>query len=106
MAWRLSLRDEIPPCGKSRGGTPEGVRALQSARRTERCGGCYSASFRRSASFFDFVARVSEAKPGDRQRSWTIVPGLRCAPSGLRAERDRDGSRKNHRRGRLTKIGF
>jgi hypothetical protein len=39
----------------------------------------------------------------ERRCSRTIVPGLRFAPSGLRAEHDRDGSRF-HRRRHLTKI--
>jgi hypothetical protein len=35
-----SLWDGIIPLGESRGGTPEGERALQGARRVARCGGC------------------------------------------------------------------
>ena len=35
----------VSPSGKNRGGTPEGVRALQGARRNASCGGFGTASF-------------------------------------------------------------
>jgi len=47
----------VSPLDKSRGGTPEGERALQGARRSASCGGYGTASLRRSASFF-FLWRI------------------------------------------------
>ncbi len=59
---RLSLRKHglccalgmNSPLGESRGGTPTGVRALQGARRTERCGTCKLASAGVPLPFFLF----------------------------------------------------
>src|SRR5580700_6424150 len=66
------------PLGESRGGTPEGERALQGASRIARCGGCGPASFGVPLPFISSFL------------SWL-------------AELDRDGSRI-HRRRLLTKI--
>jgi hypothetical protein len=51
-----SLWDGIIPLGESRGGTPEGERALQGARRVARCGGCDP---RLSAFRFPFILFLS-----------------------------------------------
>jgi hypothetical protein len=53
------------PLGQNRGGTPIGERALQSARRIERCGGYGSASFGVPLSFF--LLSYIEARSSDRE---------------------------------------
>jgi hypothetical protein len=50
-----SLWDEITPLGESRGGTPEGERALQGACRIARCGGCGPAFFGVPLPFISFL---------------------------------------------------
>jgi hypothetical protein len=68
------------PSGESRGGTPEGERALQGARRSRKsCGGYGSASFGVPLSFSSFLTVVAQSA-------------------------DRDGA-GTHRRRHLTKIG-
>src|ERR1700722_1746198 len=55
--------------------------------------------------FLSFVARVERSETRERHLSFSIVPGFRSAPSGLRLfglDRDEAG---NHRRIYLTKIG-
>ena len=42
--------------------------------------------------FCSFVARMERSEIRERRCSRTVVPGLRFAPSGLRAEPDRDGT--------------
>jgi hypothetical protein len=68
------------PPGKSRGGTPEGVRALQGARRSASCGGY---GLRLTAFRFPFL-------------SWFFL--------GLRSMIVKAAGR--HRRRHLTKIGL
>jgi hypothetical protein len=63
------------PIGENRGGTPEGERALQRARRAARCGGFGTASFGVPLPFFS-VAFVRAFFPGFN--SW-----LHCLASML-----------------------
>jgi len=98
------------PLDKSRGGTPEGARALQGARRNASCGGYGTASFGVPLPFFLFVARMERSAIRNRHSSFQVVPGFRSAASGLlrlaslSCGRDRDGSR-NHRRPHPTRSG-
>src|SRR5580658_9459786 len=54
--------DEILPVAESRGGTPRGERALQSARRIERCGGYGPALIGVPLSFSSFLHSWLEAQ--------------------------------------------
>jgi hypothetical protein len=87
----------VSPLGKSRGGTPQGVRALQGARRTQvrRILVCV---FRRSAFlyFFRSPGERSETRGSARKLNHRSRMSLRS--SGLLAAHDRDGARY-HRRG-------
>ncbi len=77
--------------GQSRGGTPEGERTLQGARRNASCGGygLRLTAFRILFLFVSqFVARVSDAIPGSSGEGRKVY--------GCRAQRD--GSRSHRRR--------
>src|SRR5580704_3578839 len=75
--------DEILPSGQSRGGTPIGERALQSARRIERCGGYGPALIGVPLSFFIFLTFVAQS--ADREVPVTTA-GILWRRSVRRAE--------------------
>jgi hypothetical protein len=95
----------VSPLDKNRGGTPEGVRALQGARRAK-ARRLRNSVLRRSASFsFVFVARMERSKIRELHSSFLIVPRILLCSIRATAlpQLDRDGAGNHHRLG-LTKI--
>src|SRR5580692_3277105 len=83
---------EAIPLGENRGGTPSDERAPQERaphRKVRRwCPRLPAFRLLRFSSFF--VARMERSEIRDGGADGYIVPGLRCAPSGLRNRRRKD----------------
>src|ERR1700737_4129115 len=85
------------PPGKSRGGTPEGVRALQGARRSASCGGY---GLRLTAFRFPFLSWLAEhdrdgsrpppPAPSDEDRALKFVVGTGFGITRARMRRENE----------------
>ncbi len=107
------------PLGESRGGTPTGVRALQGARRTERCGTCKLASAGVPLPFlyFSFLAcralivmepvTTAGSSDEDRARSAVLCNGLLMnSGANKKTRRENDHSFPSPVTGREPALGL